>query len=52
MDSTKLMSLGIAAAMVWAAYKFGPPEVKGAALGVAGIIFLKNVPVPYLSNQV
>lgn len=38
------MSIGIAAAMVFAAYKYGNGMVKGAALGVAGVIIGKQIP--------
>lgn len=44
MDTSKLMSIAIAAGIVWAAYKFGNGPVKGAALGVAGVIVARNVP--------
>ncbi|MGQ0750600.1 MAG: hypothetical protein ACT4PS_08705 [Betaproteobacteria bacterium] len=44
MDSQKLMSLALAAGIIYAAYKFGPAEVKGAALGVAGVIVARQIP--------
>lgn len=50
MDTAKLVNLGIAAGIIFAAYKFGPAPVKAAALGVAGVIVAKNV--PYLSAMV
>ncbi len=44
MDTQKLLSLAIAGGIVYIAYRFGPPEVKGAALGVAGVIVARQVP--------
>jgi hypothetical protein len=45
MDTSKLMNLGIAAAIVYAAYKFGPNQaIKAAALGVGGVIAAKQIP--------
>jgi hypothetical protein len=48
MDTTQLspiMKLAITLGALWAAYKFGPPELKGMALGAAGIIALNQVPI-------
>lgn len=44
MDTSKLMNIAIAAGIVYAAWKYGSGPVKGAALGVAGVIVAKNVP--------
>jgi hypothetical protein len=44
-----LMKYGIAAGVLFAAYKFGPAVVKGGAIAVAAVAVAKNV--PYL-NQV
>lgn len=48
MTSSQLTKLGAALGICFAAYKFGPPAVKAAALGVAGVIVAKKV--PYLSD--
>lgn len=40
-----LMKLLITGAAVWAAWKYGSPEVKGMALGAAGTILLNQLPV-------
>lgn len=45
MDTTKLVPLAITAAALYAVWKFGTPEMKGAALGVAGLIAINQVPV-------
>lgn len=44
MDTTKLMNLAIAGGIVFAAYKFGTPMIKGAAVSVAAVIVAKQVP--------
>ena len=44
MDSSKLMPLAIAGAILYAAYKYGPPAVKAMALGVGGVIIAKQIP--------
>ncbi|MDB5966150.1 MAG: hypothetical protein JWQ72_2650 [Polaromonas sp.] len=48
MDQAKLMSLGIAAAILYAGYKYGNPIVKTMALGVAGGIVARQI--PYLNT--
>lgn len=40
-----LVQVGLTGAVVYAAWKWGGPEVKGAALGVAGVVLLNQVPV-------
>ena len=46
MDKTKLISLGITAAVLFAAYRFAPnPMVRTAVLGVAGVVVVRNTPV-------
>lgn len=51
MDTSNLMKLAIPAAILFAAYKWGPnPAVKAMALGVAGTLIAKQV--PYLQDVV
>jgi len=46
MDKAKLISLGISAAALFAAYKFAPNAmVRTAVLGVAGVVAVRNTPV-------
>lgn len=48
MDTSKLdpmVKLGATALVLWLAWKFGPPEVKGMALGAAGVIALNQIPI-------
>lgn len=46
MDKAKLISLGITAAALFAAYRFIPNQaVKAAVLGVAGVVIVKNTPI-------
>ncbi len=40
-----LVKLAITAAVLWFAYKNGSAEVKGMALGAAGVIALNQLPV-------
>lgn len=40
-----LVKLAITGAALYFAYKSGSPEIKGMALGAAGIILLNQVPV-------
>lgn len=49
MDQATLMKYGIAAGILFAAYKFGPGPVKAGALAIAAVVVAKRV--PYL-NQV
>lgn len=44
MDTSKLMTLGIAGAIIFAAYKWGNPMVKGGAIAVAAGIVANQVP--------
>jgi len=46
MDTAMLMKLGISAGILYAVYRFAPnAAVKGAVLGVAGVMVAKNTPV-------
>lgn len=48
MDLTNLsplMKLAITGAALYFAYKHGSPEVKGMALGAAGVMALNQIPV-------
>jgi hypothetical protein len=46
MDQQTLIRLGMALGACWAAYKFSPnAQVKGAVLGIAGVIVAKQMPV-------
>lgn len=44
MSSTKLTQLGFAAAILYAAYKFGGNMGKAGAVAVASVIVAKQVP--------
>lgn len=44
MNTTGLLSLGITAAFLFAAWKYGNAEMKGMALGAAGFIVLNQIP--------
>lgn len=44
MDQATLMKYGIAAAVLFAGYKYGPAMVKGAAVAVAAVAIAKRVP--------
>lgn len=45
MDTTKLMKFGVAAAALFAVYKFAPNQaVKAMALGAAGVAVAMQVP--------
>ncbi len=51
MNQAELVKMGTALAMLYAVYKFVPhPAAKAAALGVAGVIVARKVPV--LKEQV
>lgn len=50
MTTSEMTNLGIALAVIFAAYKFGPTPVKAAAMGVAGVMIAKRV--PYLKDAV
>ena len=46
MTQQELVKMGTALAMLYAVYKFVPhPAAKAAALGVAGIVVARKVPV-------
>lgn len=46
MDTAQLMKLGISAAILFAVYRFAPnAAVKGAVLGVAGVMVAKSTPI-------
>lgn len=46
MNLNSLMKPALALAALWAVYKYGPNNaVKGAALGIAGVVVAKQVPV-------
>lgn len=40
-----LMKLLVTAGVLYAAWKYGSPEIKGMALGAAGVIALNQLPV-------
>ena len=40
-----MLKLAITVGALWAAYKYGPSEVKGAALGIAGMMVINQIPV-------
>ena len=44
MDQSDMMKLGIAAGILFAAYKFGPSWAKAGALAVAAGVVAKRVP--------
>lgn len=43
--SDQMKSLGITAALLFAAYKFGPAPVKAGALAVAAVVIAKRIPM-------
>jgi hypothetical protein len=43
-DQTQLVKLGVVAAVLFVAYKYGNDAVKAMALGVAGVVIAKNTP--------
>ena len=45
MDQKALIPLAVTAAAVFAAYKFGPAWAKAMALGVAGVVVAKHIPI-------
>lgn len=45
MNMQAVTTVGITLAALWAAHKFGSPEVKGMALGVAGFMLVNQIPV-------
>lgn len=44
LSSTDVQKLGVAAALLFAAYKFGPAPVKAGALAVAAGVIAKRLP--------
>jgi hypothetical protein len=44
LTSSDMKALGIALGLCFAAYKFGPPVAKAAALSVGAVIIAKRVP--------
>ena len=44
MSQAEMKGLAIAAAILFAAYKFGPAVVKGGAVAVAAVIVANRVP--------
>ncbi len=46
MNQQEMVRMGTALAICFVAYKFGPhPAIKAAALGVAGVVVARKVPV-------
>jgi hypothetical protein len=43
--NSNLVKLAITAGVLFVAWKYGSPEVKGMALGAAGAIVLNQIPV-------
>lgn len=50
MSQAEMMKYGIAAAILFAGYKFGPSVVKAASVAVGAVIVAKRV--PYLNAVV
>lgn len=50
MTQAELMKYGIAAGILFAAYKFGPSQAKVGAVAIASVIVAKRV--PYLNSVV
>lgn len=44
MDKASLIRIGVTAAALFAAYRYGNAQVKAMALGAAGVVVLKNTP--------
>jgi hypothetical protein len=44
MSQADMMKYGIAAGALFAAYKFGPAAVKGAAVAIAAVAVAKKLP--------
>lgn len=44
LTTDQMKSLGIALGLCFAAYKFGPPVAKAAALSIGAVIIAKRVP--------
>lgn len=50
MTQAQLMNLGIAGAIIFAAYKWGNATMKGAAISIAAVVAAKQV--PYVKDYV
>lgn len=50
MSQAELTKVAMALGMLYAVYKFGPAPAKAAALGVAGMVIAKRVPI--LQDQI
>lgn len=50
MTQEQIMQLGIAAGILFAAYKFGPAAVKAGAVAVAAVVVAKRI--PYVSEVI
>lgn len=50
MDMSKIMPYALAGGILFAAYKFGPAQVKAGAIAVAAVIVAKQV--PYVNNVI
>jgi hypothetical protein len=50
MTQAEMMKYGIAAAILFAGYKYGNPMVKGGAVAVAAVIVARRV--PYLKDAI
>jgi hypothetical protein len=50
--NSNLVKLAVLAGVLYAAYKYGPAEVKGMALGVAGSVLLNQIPMVRDAAQV
>ena len=42
--NSNLMKLAVTAGVLFVAWKYGTPEIKGMALGAAGVIALNQIP--------
>lgn len=45
MTQSEMMKLGMAAAVLFAGYKFGTPEIRTGAVALAAVIAGKHLPV-------
>jgi hypothetical protein len=45
MNTTALLPFAITAGLVYAAWKFGSPEIRGMALGVGGLMLINQIPM-------
>jgi hypothetical protein len=50
--NSNLVKFAALAAALYAAYRYGPAEVKGMALGVAGIVLINQIPMVRDAAQV